>query len=65
MINLYRANVISENLAEKAKDHCYTVRLKGDEGKAINVGTNALRLLRAYYDGTVTDDEVEEICRRP
>lgn len=64
MVNPYRVNIITENLEKKAKSSYYTVRLKGDEGKAININTNALRLLRAYYEGKVTDDEVEAICRR-
>lgn len=60
----YKVKRITEELDKTKRDAFYLVRLRGDTGNAINMDTKALELLRAYYDGQITDEEVDMICRR-
>lgn len=64
MKDLYKAGVIKDVIEKAKADEYYLVRLKGDDGKAINLDEGALRLLIAYYGGSITEDELDTICRR-
>lgn len=63
MKDQYKADVITEELGKMDSDGYYLVRLKGDIGKALNVERPVLMLMRAYYEGKLSDDEIEAICR--
>lgn len=63
MKDQYKADVITEELGKMDSDGYYLVRLKGDTGKALNVERPVLMLMRAYYEGKLSDDEIEAICR--
>ena len=47
----YKVNILKEAQAGEYTDQYYTVRLKGDNTKSINIGYQALTLLIAYYEG--------------
>ena len=57
----YKVNVIQQNLDKMVEDEYYLVRLRGDEGKAINIDAPALLLLQAYYSGLIDIAKSEEI----
>lgn len=61
MKDTYKSNIIQDQFAEMAADEYYIVRLKGDSGKAINLDWYALRLLQAYYDGRITEKQIENL----
>lgn len=61
MRDTYKSNIIQDQFAEMAADEYYIVRLKGDSGKAINLDWYALRLLQAYYDGHITEKQIENL----
>ena len=42
-------------------DEYYLTRLKGDSGKVINLDQYALKLLQAYYNGIITEDQIENL----
>ena len=49
MRDQYKVNIINECLTKMKVDDCYLARLKGDDTKAINIGEEALLLLKNYY----------------
>lgn len=61
MKDTYKSTIIKEQLVKMAEDEYYIVRLKGDTGKAINLNEYALRLLQAYYDGVITEQQIDAI----
>lgn len=61
MKDTYKSNIIQDQFAEMASDEYYKVRLKGEIGKAINLDQHALRLLQAYYDGIITEKQIENL----
>lgn len=61
MKDTYKSNIIQEQSARMAADEYYKVRLKGESGKAINLDQHALRLLQAYYDGIITEKQIENL----
>lgn len=60
MKDLYKVNVIKEAMEKAEAGEYYLVRLKGDDGKAVNLDKNALRLLIAYYSGNITETDVKK-----
>lgn len=61
MKDTYKSNMIQDQFAEMIADEYYKVRLKGENGNAINLDWYALRLLQAYYDGTITEKQIENL----
>ena len=61
MKDTYKSNIIQEQFARMVADEYYKVRLKGESGKAINLAQHALRLLQAYYDGVITEKQIENL----
>lgn len=61
MKDTYKSNIIQDQFVKMAADEYYIVRLKGDSGKAINLDWYALRLLQAYYDGLITEKQIENL----
>ena len=59
----YKVKVITEEIEKAEKDEYYLVRLKGDTGKTINMDRNVLELIRAYYMGKLSEEDIEKICR--
>lgn len=42
-------------------DEYYIARLRGDSEKTINLDQHALKLLQAYYNGIITEDQIENL----
>lgn len=61
MSDPYKANIIKNESDRMRHDEYYIVQLRGDNGKPINLDQNALRLLQAYYDGSITEDQVRSL----
>lgn len=61
MRDLYKVGVLQEELKKMSKDEYYAVRVKGDTGKSINLDRNAIYLLQAYYDGSITEEQILNI----
>lgn len=47
----YKVKIIRCHEIQMEKDEYYTVQLKGDKEKPINLDMGALRLLEEYYGG--------------
>lgn len=58
----YKSDIIRNNMWKMDEDPYYLVRLKGDDNRAINLDENALRLLKAYYDGKITKEQIDALC---
>lgn len=56
----YKSNIIREQFSEMVANEYYKVRLKGENGKAINLDWHALKLLQAYYEGFITENQIEK-----
>lgn len=61
MKDTYKSNIIQNHFAAMTENEYYMVRLKGDSGKAINLDWYALRLIQAYYDGIITEKQIEDL----
>lgn len=61
MRDSYKSNMIQTQFTEMKTDEYYIVRLKGEKGKAINLDWHALKLLQAYYDGVITEEQIENL----
>lgn len=47
----YKAGIIEKHLEKYHQDDYYLVRLTGDSGNPINIGEDALLMLKSYYEG--------------
>lgn len=59
MKDTYKSNIIKEQSVKMAENEYYKIRLKGESGNAINLDEYALRLLQAYYEGIITEQQIE------
>ena len=57
----YKAKIIRTELQKMFDDPYYMVQLKGTDCYAINLDQNALRLLEAYYDGVITEEQIRDL----
>lgn len=61
MKDTYKSNIIQNHITKMDTDEYYLTRLKGDSGKVINLDQYALKLLQAYYNGIITEDQIENL----
>ena len=61
MKDTYKSNIIQNYITNMNTDEYYIARLRGDSEKTINLDQHALKLLQAYYNGIITEDQIENL----